>query len=204
MMYFEKINALEKLGLTRDEALEWVDMLAQKQHKPWSEVIAQHIAKKHKTDCIVCYKDKDGEFSYHRYVDTSRINEIYGFQFSPNWIITIRDEVKDNSMLFHRFTINEAGEKKSNLYGHWQMPDESAWNDYIAYYKKFLESEDCKIFHKVGVCILGVHTYQYYWTLTKIPHICDLKAYKLVGIQEPTALASIRLFLPVKDVVVTE
>ena len=50
-----KIDALEKLGLTGEEALEWIEMLAQKEHKPWDEVVKQHTAIK--TKCIVCYKN---------------------------------------------------------------------------------------------------------------------------------------------------
>ena len=204
MIHIEKIKALEELGLTREEALEWVDMLAQKKHNPWQEVVEKHAAVKYKTNCIICYRDKSGEFSYHRYVDTSRINEIYGFQFSPDWIMAIKDEYRDSSLMYHTFTIDEAREKLSKLYGCWQIPDDNTWNDYRAYYKKFLASEDCKIFHKTGICLLGVHTYQPYWTLTQMPHICDIKTYKPEGLQEPMATGSIRFFLPVKDVVVTE
>lgn len=176
MIHKEKIDALEKLDLTRDEALEWVDMLAQKEHKSWDEVVEQHTAIIYKTQCIVCYKDKEGKFSYHRYVDTTRLKEIYGVQISPNWLITLRDEFNSERAFYRKMEKEDVAKLDVHRFTNsgWQVLTKDFLEEYEKYYHSFLNSDDMKIFHKNNICLYGISTHFHYWVYDE-----DKNEYKL-------------------------
>ncbi len=80
-----KITALVNLNLTKEEAQEWINMLEEKEHMDWKEVVEKHMLNPEKiaTKRIVCYKNSDGTLEYHHYVDGSRADSIYAIQVGP-------------------------------------------------------------------------------------------------------------------------
>ena len=176
MIHKSKIDALEKLDLTRDEALEWIDMLAQKEHEPWEKVVKQHTAIMYKTECIVCYKTIDDEFFYHHYVDTARLKEIYGFQISPNWLITLSDELNPDGKLHRKMKKEQVAELDVHRFTNsgWQVLTKDCLEEYKKYYNSFLNSDDMKIFQKNGLTIGAIHKYFTYWVYDE-----DRNRYKL-------------------------
>ena len=203
MMNIEKIQTLEKLDLTREEALEWLDMLAQKEHKSWTDVVANHSAINIKTNCIICYKDKKGVFSYHKHVDTSRIKEIYGIQFSPDWMMSVKDE---ENGIYHRFGEVEAKELCKNLSDSgWSIARQECFKEYHTHYKYFLQSEDRALLSKLGVTICGMHTFHDYWSWNGLEDTSFLSPIVPHDMRYREANSGyIRLFRPVKDLTVND
>lgn len=91
-MKMNTIRALDELGLTREEAQEWIEMLNEKEHSSWSEVVKKHTFYhgRIETKRLVCYKNEDGSFEYHYYVDGKRASQIYAFQLGSTPIKTIK------------------------------------------------------------------------------------------------------------------
>ena len=166
MIHLERLKALEKLGLTREEALEWLDMLAQKEHKSWDEVVKQHAAIVYKTKCIVCYQDENGKFSYHRYVDTARIHQIYGFQFSPNWLIALKDQM-GNYGFTAKLDMKQVMDVDTHRHANtgWQVLTKDAMDEYKECYSQFIKSSDSALFLKLGIIPFGMQQAFPYWTL---------------------------------------
>ncbi len=202
MMNQERFNTLEKLDLTKEEALEWVDILTQREQTSSNHKIA--------TNGIICYQNDKGEFSYHRYVDTSRINEIYGFQFSPDWMVALRDERKAYSgllLLIERHweaeMYDEYVQRKN-----WKVCTPECIEEYRTYIRDFLESKDGKTLDACGVFAntmpsILLDLFCVYW-------IHDNKSYvrykngEDVNISHDGRSARIHLFMAVKDAVVTD
>lgn len=193
MIHKTKVDALEKLDLTRDEALEWIDMLAQKEHKSWDKVVKQHTAIIHKTECIVCYKDKNGEFSYHQYVDTSRLKEIYGIQVLPNWLITLKEESNPDELFYRKMKKEDVVKLDVHRFTNsgWQVLTKDFLEEYEKHYHSFLNSDDVKIFKENGIEILAIHRSFPYWVYDE-----DRNRYKLQvlsGVKSDSKQGYIRL-----------
>lgn len=103
------IMALEKLRLTREEAQEWIEMLNEKEHSNWNEVVKRHTSKTDKivTKNIICYKNEDGTMEYHKCIYAHRFDQIYAIQVgtapkssntnTPYYLMRIKDEATNVS-----------------------------------------------------------------------------------------------------------
>ena len=153
-----KIDALDKLGLTKEEALEWIERLARNDR-------ISHKDSRIATNYIVCYKDENGKYSYHRYIDPFRINEIYAVQVMPDWLMTLHDETEkyvDFSIAIDIHWKAQYYDKYAKANG-WEVMTLDFLKEYQEEYARFLASDDAALLKKNKVKIKDLSYGYDYW-----------------------------------------
>ena len=153
-----KIDALDRLGLTKEEALEWIERLAKEERR-------SHKDSRIATKCIICYKDENGKYSYHRYIDPFRINEIYAVQVTPDWLMTLRDETEKYADFPLSLNIHwnaQFYDKYAKADG-WEIMTLDFLKEYQKEYERFLASDDGALLKENKVKIKNLLYGYDYW-----------------------------------------
>ncbi|MBE6452960.1 MAG: hypothetical protein E7012_05690 [Alphaproteobacteria bacterium] len=153
------------------------------------------------TECVICYYAKNGKTSYHRYLDTDRLAEVYGIQISPNLMIALKNE--DLALRLNQ-VLKVYDKKLFNRPEKWELPNHEAlltfahgkydWAHFVT------KSNDYKILQEHGIDIENLYAGDYWAKQDTEYYICRAKSRTHRFIVEHYEVGHIRFFIPMSEV----